>query len=76
MLDHIIAGMKITVGDKMIEAKIMEKEKAQEKYDDAISSGNMGVMMKETGKEFLELDIGNIMPGQTVTIEITIVEHL
>ena len=54
----------------------MEKEKAQEKYDDAISAGNMGAMMKEVGKEFLELDIGNILPGQTVKIEITIVEHL
>ena len=74
--DQIIAGIKITVGDKTIEAKIMEKEKAQDKYNDAIASGNMGVMMKETAKEFLELDVGNIMPGQTASIEITILEHL
>ena len=63
MPDQIIAGMKITVGDKTIEAKIMEKEKAQDKYNDAIASGNMGAMMKETAKEFLELNVGNIMPG-------------
>jgi len=38
--------MKVTVGDKTIEAKIMEKEKAQEKYDNAIASGNAAAMMK------------------------------
>ena len=32
--------------------------------------------MKEAKGEFLELQIGNIKPGQTATIEITIVQHL
>jgi hypothetical protein len=45
--------MKITVGEKTIEAKIMEKEKAQEKYDSSITSGKIATMMKEVGNEFL-----------------------
>jgi hypothetical protein len=65
--------MKVTVGDKTIEANIMEKEKAQDKYDNAIASGNQAALIKESKGEFLELQIGNIMPGQTATIEITIV---
>ena len=32
--------MQVTVGDKTITTKVMETEKAQEKYDDAIASGN------------------------------------
>lgn len=44
--DQVIAAMKVTVGDKTIEAKIMEKEKAQEKYDNAIASGNAAAMLK------------------------------
>ena len=38
--DQIISGMKVTIGDKEIEAKIMEKEKAEQKYEDAIAQGN------------------------------------
>ena len=38
--DQIIAGMKVTIGDKTIEANIMEKEKAEEKYENAIAAGN------------------------------------
>jgi len=68
--------MKVSVGEKTIEANIMEKEKAQDKYDNAVSSGNHAVLMKEEKGEFLELQIGNINPGQTATIEITIVQHL
>ena len=32
--------------------------------------------MKETKNEYLELDVGNILPGETATIEITIVQPL
>jgi hypothetical protein len=32
--------MVVTVGDKTIEAKIMENEKAQDKYDNAVAAGN------------------------------------
>ena len=68
--------MKVTVGKKTIEANILEKEKAQDKYDNAVASGNSAALMKETKGEFLELQIGNIKPGQEATIEITIVQQL
>jgi len=55
--------MTITVGDKTIEGKIMEKEKAQNKYDDALAAGNTASLMKESKNEFMELNIGNILPG-------------
>jgi hypothetical protein len=32
--------------------------------------------MKESKNEFIELDVGNLMPGDTVTIEISIVQPL
>lgn len=54
----------------------MEKEKAEDKYENAIASGNQAVKLKESKGEFLELQIGNIKPGQTATIEVTIVQHL
>ena len=35
----VIDGLKITLGDKTIDAQIMAKEKAQEKYEDSIAAG-------------------------------------
>jgi hypothetical protein len=47
--------MKVTIGQKTIEANIEEKEKAQDKYDNAVSAGNHAVLMKELKGEYLEL---------------------
>lgn len=38
--------MEISVGDRLIEAKVMEKEKANQKYDDAVASGHTAALVK------------------------------
>lgn len=63
--------MVIEIGDKVIEGKIMEKQKAQEKYDDAIASGNTATLLNESEeKESLTLSMGNILPGQIITVHV------
>ena len=44
----------ITIGNKTIISKVLPKEKAEEKYTDAIASGNTGILstMDKTGKRF------------------------
>jgi Ca-activated chloride channel family protein len=54
--------MTITLGDKVIEAQLMEKEEAKEKYDDAVAIGKAVAILEEK-KLFIELNIGNLMPG-------------
>ena len=39
--------MTIILDDKRIDAKIQDKVKAEEKYDDAVSKGNVGVILKQ-----------------------------
>ena len=40
----LISKMLIKIGDNEIEAKIMEREKAEKKYEDAIAKGNTAAM--------------------------------
>ena len=74
----VVSKMQVTVGDKTINTKVMEKEKAQEKYDDAIAAGNQATMLKESKdkEEQHQLDIGNVLPGQQAKIEIDIIQPL
>jgi Ca-activated chloride channel family protein len=58
----LVSRMVVTIADKTIEAKILEKEKAKEKYDDAIAAGNSAALMNEASPETLSLQIGNILP--------------
>ena len=59
----LVSSMVITIGEKTIHAKIMEKEKAKEKYEDAIATGNSAAIMNQTSEEFLSLQIGNVLPN-------------
>ena len=42
--ETIFSKLVVTIDDKVIEAKVQEKEKAKEKYDDVIAGGNLGVL--------------------------------
>ena len=60
----------ISIGDKTIISKVLPKEKAEEKYTDAIASGNTGILstMDETGKSYT-INIGNVLPKEKVTLK-------
>ena len=42
--DHVVSNLTIQIEDKIIEAKVVDKNTANEKYDDEISKGNTAVM--------------------------------
>ena len=73
--DSVISKMQLTVGTKTIQAKVMENEKAEQKYDDQIAKGNVAALLKKNKNSFdlHQIDIGNILPGQTVKVEISII---
>ena len=67
-----ISSFKAKIGDKVIESKIMEKEKAKEKYNDMIATNRSAYMAlireNDLGKQFY-VCLGNIKPG--IKIEFT-----
>jgi hypothetical protein len=56
----------------------MKKETAQEKYDDALADGNSAVMVQENkaDRDVLEINVGNILPGQEATITIQMLQSI
>ena len=43
----VISKMFINVGERVIETKVVNKEQAEEKYDDAVSGGNMAAILTQ-----------------------------
>ena len=70
-----VTGMKITLDDKEIDAVIMKKEEAKEKYDDAVAAGNTAAKINydENIPEILELAVGALQPDKTIKIDVSIV---
>ncbi|CDW76097.1 UNKNOWN [Stylonychia lemnae] len=74
--DLVISKLKIKIGDNEIEAQIQDKEKAREKYEDAIASGNQAGLMlyKDDQEDVLQLNLGNVLPNQMIQVEIETLE--
>ena len=49
--DHALGKLTIQIGDTIIEGKIMNKVKAKEKYEDAMSGGHTAVMAQESKEQ-------------------------
>ena len=59
----------VTIGEKTISSKILSKEKAEQKYNDSISSGNIGIMSNYNNSlKSYTVNIGNIPPKQKVKL--------
>ena len=61
------ADFEVEINDKKVKSKLIKKEKAEEKYSDAISSGNTGIY-SEYDKKFDKyiIHLGNIEPSTKV----------
>ena len=57
----------IQIENKIVISKIMSKEKAEEKYNDTIASGNTGFISKYKEKEYT-VNIGNLEPNQQIKL--------
>ena len=75
---HCISKLTIAVGDKVVEAQVQDKWDTQRKYEDAIAKGNTAVMLQEDREDddIHQIVIGNLLPKQTVTVEITLLQAL
>ena len=59
----------VTIGEKTISSKVLPKEKAEQKYNDSISSGNTGFLSNYNNSlKCYTVNIGNIPPKQKVKL--------
>ncbi len=63
--------MKLIIGKREIEGEIHEKKQAQEIYNQAKSEGLAASIVKQYRPNLFTTDVANIMPNETVKVEIT-----
>ncbi len=71
-----VHGMKMIIGNEMITAQIKEKEEAKVEYEEAKSEGKSASLMEQKRPNVFTMDVANIMPGDTVSIELHYTELL
>ncbi|KAM6945990.1 von Willebrand factor A domain-containing protein 5A-like, partial [Aplochiton taeniatus] len=66
------------VGQTEVVAKVQEKQKAREEYDDALSSGQQAFLLEESDQspDVFTLSVGSLPPGESATIRLEYVTEL
>ncbi len=65
-----VHGMRMTVGEEVIEARIKARSKARKVFDKAKSQGRSASLLEQQRPNVFSMNVANIMPGETIAIDL------
>ena len=68
--------MTMTADGRTVEAELQERGAAREAYDRAIAAGQRASIAEEERPDVFTMRVGNILPGERVTVELPLVGPL
>jgi Ca-activated chloride channel homolog len=71
-----VTGMTMTADGRVVEAELRERGAARETYDRAIAAGQRASIAEEERPDVFTMRVGNIIPGERVTVELRLVGPL
>ncbi len=71
-----VDDMTLTVGDRVVKAKIKKREEAQAIYEAARTKGHVAGLLDQERPNIFTQSVANIMPGEKITVTISYVETL
>lgn len=71
-----VYAMKMTIGDRTIEAEIQEKEQARKNYEQAKQEGKSASLLEQKRPNVFQMNVANIMPGDRIEVVLSYTELL
>lgn len=64
----VLLDVELEIGERRLRGQVVEKKAAEERYEDAITSGDTALMIEVTGPGLYTLNFGNLLAGETAVI--------
>jgi Ca-activated chloride channel family protein len=71
-----VYGMKMTIGKRVIEAKIKKRDEARRDYEKARDQGKNASLLEQQRPNVFQMNVANIMPGDEIRVELSYTELL
>ncbi|MGD9157851.1 MAG: VIT and VWA domain-containing protein [Desulfobacteraceae bacterium] len=71
-----VHSMRMRIGDDIITAKVKERETARKEFNKAKKEGKSASLLKQQRPNVFSMNLSNIMPGDTIDIELGYTELL
>ena len=71
-----VHGMRIRIGDKVVVARIKERQQASKEFEEAKAAGKSASLLEQQRPNVFTMSVANILPGDRVEVELTYTELL
>lgn len=71
-----VYGMKMTIGKRVVEAKIKKRDEARRDYEQARDQGKGASLLEQQRPNVFQMNVANIMPGEEIRVELKYTELL
>ncbi|MEZ5196346.1 MAG: TonB family protein [Bacteroidales bacterium] len=71
-----VYGLQMTIGERTIVAKIEERVKARQDYEEAKQNGQSASLLEQQRPNVFQMNVANIMPGDEIMVELSYTELL
>jgi Ca-activated chloride channel family protein len=71
-----VYGMKMTIGERTIIAKIAKREDARREYEEAKQAGKSASLLEQQRPNVFQMSVANILPGDMIKVEMKYTELL
>jgi Ca-activated chloride channel family protein len=69
-----VDGMRIIVGEHLVEGEVLELEQAQVEYTEAVAEGFVAALTTQQRPNVFTQQVGNIPPGEEVRVELRVIQ--
>ncbi|MFG2087960.1 VIT domain-containing protein [Spirillospora sp. NPDC048824] len=71
-----VTALRMEAADRVVEGTLKERGQARRDYDTAIAAGQRAAIAEEDRPDVFSMRVGNILPGERVTIRLTLNQPL
>jgi len=71
-----VYDMKMTIGERVIQADIKERKEARQAYEQAVQEGRTASLLEQQRPNVFQMNVGNILPGDEIKVVLHYTELL
>ncbi len=71
-----VHGMTMRIGDRLIDAKVEERQKAKAIYEEAKANNQSASLLEQQRPNVFQMNVANILPGDLIEVTLRYTEYL
>jgi len=71
-----VYALKMTIGERVIQADIRQREEARQEYEQAREQGRSAALLEQQRPNVFQMNVANILPGDRIEVELRYTELL